>query len=73
METIKERAIKYATLPSYLGGFDTGDYDAYLAGAYKQRAIDIEKFKHWFTIWWEQNEYIPLDVCLKSIDKTMEE
>lgn len=36
--------------------------------AYQQKAIDIEKFKQWFIKWWESNEYLPLDVCLESIE-----
>lgn len=33
----------------------------------------VEKFKRWFIKWWELNEYLPLDVCLKSIEKAMED
>lgn len=75
MKTIEERADeKYCDKDGYVRDM-AFDYKriGYIAGATEQKSIDIDKIKQWFAKWWESNEYLPLDVCLKSIAKAMEE
>lgn len=68
------QGMKVMDVKESLEDSDANSYEVgRICGRREQRVKDIERFKDWFKSWWELNEYLPLDVCLKSIDIMMEE